>query len=199
MLNAPVFVLSPVRSYSTVTTAMLAGHPQLEYLLARVDPGADVAESPGTACSDAALSSCIDSFPEARFIHLTRHPVTAILSMEKFCRRRPECAAVSDQQIALTAASAWYHPHYRIIAALAALPDERWMRVRAEDLLGQPYSWLASIVTWLGLPWTDEISARMLHPAQWRLEAPSLDYLSALRLPEEVRSRIGALARYLGY
>jgi hypothetical protein len=302
----PVFVLSPARSYSTVTIALLAGHPEIygfpelgmfssptvdsllnakpqdrrlppfavqsrlsgllrviadldegeqsedamsrahawltsrsawttrelmQYLLARVYPCVGVEKSPDTANSDTALSTCLE-FPGARFIHLTRHPVTAQHSMDRFWRKGLELwdpersAAVSEKHMAVAMASAWYLSHRRIAAALRTLPDEQWMRVRAEDLIREPRSWLPRIAKWLGLAWSDEILARMLQTERWRfanmgppgkhygggdpgfmlspvlrnIDCPlALDSCASLKLPQEMRSHIEALARYLGY
>jgi len=302
----PVFVLAPARSYSTVTIAMLSGHPQIygfpellmfssatvedllndkrmgsrlppfvvhaqltgilravadlhdedqsesairrallwlklrstwttrelmQYLLARVYPDIGVEKSPDTVNSDSALNSCLESFPRARFIHLTRHPVTAQQSMNKFWRKGLELwgpeksAAVSDKHLTVQAASAWYLGHCRIVAALKTLPNEQWMRVRAEDLIRDPSSWLPRIATWLGLAWNEEILARMLQTERWRFadmgpekhygggdptflispvlrkidSPPTLDCCASLNLPREMVSRIEELARYLGY
>jgi hypothetical protein len=302
----PLFVLSPARSYSTVTIAMLAGHPQIygfpelvmfsgstvedlltskrlgmhlppvfattqlngilravadinegsqsetairrahvwltsrstwttreliQYLFARVYPRIGVEKSPDTVSSDAALNSCLDAFPGARFIHLTRHPVTAQQSMNRFWRKGLELwgpeksAAVSEKRLNVATASAWYLSHRRIIAALKTLPDEQWMRVRAEDLIREPYSWLPRIAEWLGLACSDKILARMLQTERWRFAnigpakrygggdpgfmlspvlrnidcPPPLDCCASLKLSREMISRIEALARYLGY
>jgi hypothetical protein len=293
----PVFLLAPARSYSTVTLAMLAGHPDIfgfpemlvfdapdvgrlldeplrrpwarpawidvhlsgvvrttaelvyggqspadiqrahawlgdrrhwstvqlmNYFLTLVSPRTGVEKSPETAHWDDALAACLAAYPHARFLHLTRHPVTSQRSMHAHWRGQPGQAG---QALIAHAASGWYLTHSRIVSALSQLPDDRWLRVRAEDVLRQPQTWLPRILHWLGLPATDEILAGMLRTEQWRFAGtgasgnlfggdPSFFHSPTLRnvpdpgpvtfdpgwgLPDEMCRRMTRLANYLSY
>jgi hypothetical protein len=238
--RSPVFLLAPARSFSTVSLALLAGHPGLfgfpelllfsapdvrgfldegsrltrypdswirsrlngvlraiavvhedsqsaealgraenwlrarpdwtmvglmDYLLARVDPLTGVEKSPDTVGSVDTLGNCVASFPNARFIHLTRHPVTTQRSMHEHYR---PVSQLSDASLAVACATQWYLAHLRVAKTLADLPADRWMRVRGEDLLSEPRVWLPRICAWLGLDCDEDIVERMLHTERWR-------------------------------
>jgi hypothetical protein len=235
----PVFVLAPPRSFSTVSTAILGGHPDvyafpellifsaatvgdlmagsrrpgsqrdlveadltgilravaqlhdgsqsdlaihearqwlaqcadwpttrlLNHLLALAYPRIGVEKSPNTVRTNERLNTCVESYPRARFIHLTRHPVTTQRSMHEHFNGGP---TKSDRQrLIATAASAWYLTHCRIVAKLAELPDEQWIRVRAEDLLRSPRESLERILGWLGLPADSRTVSGMLKTENW--------------------------------
>lgn len=292
----PVFILAPPRSYSTVTIALLAGHPDIygfpelllftastvkellearkrmidwppsllearlsgvsrtladlhegnqsdpavararrwletradwttsqlmSYLLARVHPRIGLEKSPDTAMADDAIEACISAYPQARFIHLTRHPANSIRSMHAHYRRLPW------KQVSLTewSAWAWYNTHRRIVLALAKLSDDQWLRVRAEDLLRWPYECLPQVFQWLGLSCDAQTVSQMLHTEQWRfagtgesgrlaggdprfLAAPALRPVARpgplacdpeWRITDEAWSEITLLAGLLGY
>lgn len=297
--SSPVFVLSPARSYSTVTTALLAGHPMIygfpelllftaptvgeqldtrryafnrrqrfaddlvsgvyrtvaevhehdqsepaigraakwlrdrsawttaelmRYLLDQVRPRTGLEKSPGTVSSDEAVTACLTAFPGARFIHLTRHPVDTQKSMQKHLRRM-SVQPLDDKRVVASCASAWYLGHQRALRALAQLPQSRWVRLRAEDILREPRVWLPRVLSWLGLACDDGILSRMLRTEDWRFSHtedsrrlfggdPGFFAAPALRpvpapgpvcfdpgwgLPDEMCRRMTVLAQDLGY
>lgn len=295
----PVFILAPARSYSTVTTAILGGHPGIyafpelvlfdaptvgelldeqrrrphlhpyyirvhqsglrravaqlhegsqakeavarasrwlaqhaswsttrlmDYLLELVSPLLAVEKSPDTVRSDRSLQMCLAAYPRARYLHLTRHPVDTQRSMQshwRHCGRRP----LSEAALIAQAASTWYQDHARIVTALARLPEQQWIRVRAEDILREPRVWLPVILRWLGLPEDKKIISGMLETERWQfagtgpsgqlyggdsafMTSPALRPVPAPRpvsfdpswqLPEEACQRMTRLASYLGY
>jgi hypothetical protein len=56
-------------------------------------------------------------------------------------RDQPRATMLAD------CASRWYKAHRRIARSLRDLPKERWMRVRAEDLLGDPFNALPPLLS----------------------------------------------------
>lgn len=291
----PVFVLAPPRSFSTITLALLSGHPQiygfpellvfaeatvrdlisggtakgyppelhrgrlsglyraiadvhegeqtpeavnragawlarrpdwpaprvLAHLLQEVAPLVGAEKSPDTVATDEMLARCLDHFPNARYLHLTRHPVTTQRSMHA-----QEPKLYTHRAVRLVgAASSWYLAHSRIRARLAALPPQQWMRVRGEDLLRRPATTLPAVLDWLGLDPGEAVIARMLQTERWRFAGfgPSGDlyggdrtFLTHARLrpvpdpgpvrfdpawglPEEMVHRMSRLAAELGY
>lgn len=218
----PLFILAPARSYSTVSVALLSGHPGIygfpelqifdagtvgdlrwgnylgaahlpdewkknqwqgivravaevaesdqgdevmergekwlaerqdwattrlmDHLLDSVAPCIGLEKSPATVAYAGAFERCRAAYPLARYIHLTRHPVTTMWSMMRnFRSLGPEHHRPSS------CLKAWYGAHTRIISGLAGVPPERWLRVRAEDLLGDSQSHVIRILQWLGL------------------------------------------------
>lgn len=237
--HAPVFVLAPIRSFSTVCVALLAGHPGLygfpemllfstpdvegllteperrpgtplpwmhrrltgvlravaelhegsqcpdaiarahswladraewstvrlmDHLLDLVQPCTGLEKSPDTVNSDQALDACIAAYPQARFLHLTRHPATTQRSMHRHMR---QCWPGDTQSLVVRSASAWYLGHLRIAKRLARMPAEQWLRVRAEDLLRDPGCWIRRICGWLGLACDASIIVQMLQTENW--------------------------------
>lgn len=296
----PVFVLAPARSCSTVTIALLSGHPDihafpelllfqeptvgcllnglttpqlqyargwaqwslagllhtvaelygegqrsddsirwartwlearrdlpatdlLHYLLHQVSPLTGVEKSPGTTNSDEALARCLAAFPRARLIHLVRHPVATQASMrehwQRFFTGRPAV------ELSVTCATTWYQAHQRIVTALDQLPPAQRIRVRAEDLLNEPQTWLCRILRFLGLRADDDIVTAMLRTEQWHyatasgsnapyggdpkfMRSPRLrpvrdpgpvSFPSAWQLPAEMERRMAQLAERFGY
>jgi hypothetical protein len=297
--HEPVFVLAPARSYSTVTIALLAGHPGIygfpellifsadtvgeliqssprprqipsfvesqrsgilravaealegnqeepaigragqwladrswwsslqlmDYLLERVYPQVGLEKSPETVTTSKALRACLDSYPNARYIHLTRHPVSTMRSHIDHMQPWVGNSEKRRKTLVALAASSWYMSHLRIIRTLDRLPGRRWARVRAEDLLREPAVQLPKLLSWLGLPADDGIVGQMMHTENWRFAGtgPSgrlfggdpkfmlspmlrpvhdpgeIDFDNSWGVPDEVRGRMTKLANALGY
>lgn len=285
----PLFVLCPGRSYSTVTVALLAGHPDtygfpelllfmsetvgelqsrldwrqltglyrtiselhehsqsdgaierarewtrraadwttprlMDYLLGTVAPRVGIENSPPTVTTEGPLALCLAAYPRARFLHLTRHPIDSIRSMSRDWKALWH-PVPSDRYLLAVSATSWYSSHQRIAKTLSELPADRWLRIRAEDLLREPHTWIPKVLHWLQLPCTTEIIETMLRTERWvfsgtgpsgnlaggstkYLENPTLHvipkpgaetYDTFLELPAQERQRILRLASYLGY
>jgi Sulfotransferase family len=291
----PLFILAPARSHSTVSIALLAGHPGIygfpelrlfggpparrtvgaileysalpgnkisyelggvlrtiadlhdgcqepsaidrasawlgehggwttvelmNYLLDTVAPRMGLEKSPETVTSDERLDACLSAFPNARYLHLTRHPVTTQRSMQAFWG---EWFGWDRKTQVVRSASAWYLPHCRVARALGQLPNHQWMRIRSEDLLRDPQAQLPRVLGWLGLPCDDGITARMTRTQDWRFAGPrgaiyggdpkfmnaptlrcppapvTVAFDPSWGLPAEMCRRMTALADYLGY
>src|SRR5271157_2595651 len=61
--------------------ARWSGADVLDHLLARLAPRTGVEKSPETVNDGAALRRAARAYPEARYLHLTRHPATTAASM----------------------------------------------------------------------------------------------------------------------
>lgn len=295
-IHDPVFILAPPRSYSTVSTAMLAGHPKLygfpemliftaptvgdilkgtgrtrnadwigfgntgiaravaelheggqspmaveramgwlrdhgdweavalmDHLLRLVHPKIGLEKSPDTVCSKAALNACLRAYPQARYLHLTRHPVSTVQSMLKhWVALFPE--EMTPQGRANLCLLRWYTSHLRVVKSLQGLPADQWMRMRAEDLLRTPRIWLPRVLDWLTLDHDNMTIELMTQTDQWQfarlykgvgsggdplfqhnpalrpVAAPAAELISlSWTIADEVRQRVVTLARYLGY
>ncbi|MFD8814762.1 sulfotransferase family protein [Streptomyces sp. NPDC059627] len=135
----------------------------LGHLLDLVSPQIGVEKSPDTVATDDSLDRCMSSYPKARYIHLTRHPVTTQRSMHTQNQQY-----LTHRKVRVVgAASSWYLSHLRIMRTLGDLPQEQWMRVRGEDLVNEPRVWLRRILDWLGLESGEAVIDRMTHPESW--------------------------------
>jgi hypothetical protein len=295
----PLFLLAPARSYTTVSIALLAGHPDLyglpetslflretvgeilalptgqstdrgghrhtlmgleraiaqlrdgsqdpaaldraagwlrqragmpaadvmAHLLRLIYPRIGVEKSPGTVASDQALARCLRAFPGARYLHLTRHPVGTQRSMLRFYSQYLFPAGMPHAERVRRCVLAWHTSHLRIVKALQAVPPPRWLRVRAEDLVGDPKTWLPRVLDWLGLRYDEAIIDRMLDTRRWEfarweghigyggadpyfLAAPVLRPVPPAgrhvidpdwEINDDIAVKVMALARHLGY
>jgi hypothetical protein len=193
----------------------------MSHLLELVNPLIGIEKSPDSVASAHTLDACVTAYSNARFIHLTRHPITSQRSMLGHWRIFPG----NEQSKIVRSALDWYLAHLRIAKKLTTMPPDKWLRVRAEDLLRDSEVTLQRICEWLRLPCDSEIIARMRHPEGWRFSGTGPDgnlfggdykflldpilrevpepgpvvFDPAWRLHPNLVDQMTQLARYLGY
>jgi hypothetical protein len=136
-------------------------------LLSQIEPRRGVDKSPRTAASPLHLRRALTHFPEARFLHLTRHPVTAVRSLLHAHRLGPAPAPagpIARSGHADFCGRFWCFVHESILEFTHSLPPSQTMRVRGEDLLNMPALHLPSLAEWLGVRADDCAVAAMQHP-----------------------------------
>lgn len=118
-------------------------------------------------------------FPNALYIHLVRHPRGNLESIHKKGAEIPE----REQRFAKALGgplkgagprlfqtgnahpeNVWLKGHRRVCDFLERVPQERWMRIRGEDLLESPRENLEVIAGWLGISTEPEAIEAMLRP-----------------------------------
>ena len=139
-----------------------SGTDVLDVVLDRLSPRTAVEKSPENVADDDALGRIASSWPRARYLHLTRHPVTTQRSMQEHLNRTVPGYALPGQP--MSAVAAWVDVHCRILHFAATLPKARYLCVRAEDVLNQPQSQLTSIAEWLALGTGADAIEAMMHP-----------------------------------
>lgn len=193
----------------------------MAWLFERAAPAVPLEKSTEAGVSAACLARYRRFDPAARFVHLTRHPRSTLASMLVMLPAITPGPA-SLPELARYAARIWADGHE---ALLDTLPRERTLRIRAEDLLGDPETVLRRIAAWLGLGVTDAAVAEMLRTERWqygstgpegglgggdpgflgspRLRAlevtPSTEFDPAWNLTGRAHSRLMAVANRLGY
>ncbi len=266
---APVFLLSPARSNSSVVTAMIGMHPQmyafpeltlfraetvgdllvnppawrgpsperraaglvraiaelhegsqdgaaagralawlrargdwqvawvLDHLLELVDPLIGIEKSPEDSMRVDYLERLDGCYPRARYLHLTRHPLTAVESMHAAWAPLRLWDA-PDERLHTLFLGFWLFHHLRLTAFTARLPPERWLRVRSEDVLNEPRPTLLRVCRWLELDTSATSIEAMLHPERSPYAglgpalAPGGNDPGFLRSPERRATRIPA-------
>lgn len=193
-----------------------SGADVFDHLLRLVSPRIGVEKSPETVNGEDKLRRALAAYPEARFLHLARHPVTA---------QRSTQAHLWLFEYPVHVARGWVAQHRRILEFRAELPTERSLLVRSEDVLNAPERELARIARWLGVDDGPEAIRAMRHPERSPFASPgpegaaggndpaflqapaphaaelpaSLEAPAEWNIPAEVWSEVEALAGALGY
>jgi Sulfotransferase family len=140
-----------------------SGADVLDVLIKCNHPRCCVEKSPEDVESDATLQRLAAAYPRARYLHLTRHPVTTQQSMAKHLNKGLRGRHSDAHPAALV--GAWFVTHKRILRFAAGLPASRYLRVRSEDVLNDRPSNLRKIASWLDLRADDSAVSAMSNPA----------------------------------
>jgi hypothetical protein len=161
----------------------------LEVLLERIAPLVAVDKSPGFAWRMRTMKRAYELFPQARFIHLTRHPLAHGESVLKFvdersktgplpakhwlriiCTYPPEWPGPGEEaepappEGSFDPQWGWYNLNRNIMAFLAGVASDQVFRLRGEDVLTDPATALKPLCNWLGLRDDAEAIDEMKHP-----------------------------------
>jgi len=139
-----------------------SGAAVFDFLLERVSPRIAVEKSPENVNTDDTLERVSSAYARARYLHLTRHPVTTQRSMQEHLSRTVPAHPHDGEPMAGIAA--WYETHRRILHFAADLPADRYTRVRAEDVLNDSLPQLRAIAAWLRVRTDDSAIEAMKHP-----------------------------------
>lgn len=137
-----------------------------DHLLEGVAPRIGVEKSPWLATAPSMLHRLHHAYPQARYLHLTRHPVTAQTSMQEFYQRLTpwQLPGLEGLGLADYCARAWHDWHRNIMNFTATLPPVQVLRVRGEDLLDNADAHLPGLASWLGIRGDAEAIDAMKHP-----------------------------------
>ena len=134
-----------------------------DHLLAGCAPRIAVEKSPENVSRDPTLARLDGAYPRARYIHLTRHPLTSARSMYDHWHELGYWT-IEPELFEHFCLGVWYFQHRRIHRFVNALAPDRALVVRSEDLLNQPETELPRICRWLGLDASPEAIDAMRHP-----------------------------------
>lgn len=148
-------------------------------LLHRIQPLRGVDKSPRTALSLKNMRRALEQFPDARFLHLTRHPMATIPSlMASRLSLQTGMGAHTDSEwdpgLANFCARLWQLVHQGITDFTSALPAGQTLRVKGEDVLRAPGDGLARIAEWLGLRVDASAVDAMLYPERSPYATPGV-------------------------
>ncbi len=136
-----------------------------DYLLEKIHPKIGVEKSPVTVTTPEFIERAYRFYPEASFLHLVRHPVSARKSMFEFVDRKGKSAKLDPATgNAIDPVRLWYNTHINIINFLNTLPLAQGTRIKGEDVLSDPDLYLPQVSEWMGIR-TDKVATEeMKHP-----------------------------------
>ncbi|MBZ0157488.1 MAG: sulfotransferase [Alphaproteobacteria bacterium] len=134
----------------------------------RIDPLIPVDKSPAYTVSMERLGRMYAAFPEARFIHLVRHPVPqgmSVLNLNNgIFALFVNAFEFEDNRVTVDPQIAWHDININILNFLDRVPKERQMRIRGEDFMEHPRAHLREVCRWLGIRDDDDALEEMMHP-----------------------------------
>jgi len=139
-----------------------SGADVLDVLLEHLSPRAGVEKSPENVETEATLERLASAYPRARYLHLTRHPVATQRSLQNYYHRIVPGNLTPAQPMSDMAY--WVETHCRILGFGSTLPRDRYLRVRAEDVLNDTDTQLRSIAAWLLIRDDETAIESMMHP-----------------------------------
>jgi hypothetical protein len=155
-----------------------------EALARRAYPLALVEKSPSVVYNVEFLRRVRRMFPNARYIHLLRHPLGQGRSVLKYIEERAKHGPMAPTHWLLQLASypyrfegepeeisspldpqrGWYALNANICEFLSTVPAEYWTRIRGEQLLMDPDTSLPAVAEWLGVRHDRQAIDEMKHP-----------------------------------
>jgi sulfotransferase family protein len=170
-----------LRRRSHLTTGAL-----LELCAENIHPRILVEKSPSVVYRPEFLRRLYRMFPNAKFIHLVRHPRAQGKSVMKYLQSRQKLGPVPASHWLLHLAGypslssreaeamdpisdldpqrSWYALNMNICEFLEAVPVQQKLRIRGEDLLSDPDRVLSQIASWTGITTDSKAIAEMKHP-----------------------------------
>lgn len=138
-------------------------------LCQHVAPLRIVDKSPAYSKNQKVLSYIQQTFPDAYYLYLTRHPLDQGMSVMKAPQAVTTLLASDSIDYSTTPPTidpqyAWYKRQVKILDFLKTIPEDKQMRLRGEDLCNNPPLYLERICRWLNLSWDDASYQAMLHP-----------------------------------
>jgi Sulfotransferase family len=134
----------------------------------RLDPLVMVEKSPSYTMSVQRMQAAHRAFPDARFVHLVRHPVGQCKSLmainDGAFALKMEAFELGEDYALLEPQIAWHDININILNFLDEVPADRQMRMRGEDIMAEPEKHLAQIARWAGLRDDAEAVDAMMHP-----------------------------------
>ena len=137
-------------------------------LCRKVAPLRIVDKSPSN-CFRERLERIRRAFPDARYLHLTRHPYNMCMSMMNL-ESGPTMLALANSidysqgDGLIDPQFLWYSMNKNICDFLATISSQQQIRLKGEDILGNPKIYFQVVCQWLGWSWNEDIHDAMLHP-----------------------------------
>ncbi len=134
-------------------------------LAERMAPRQCVDKSPAYSAQMDYLKRMHETFPEARYLHLSRHPRATANSQYRVLAVKKAFRPADHMTANPTAVEQhWIRNHSNILEFAQDLPPGQYMRLQGEQLLNDPRTYLPQIVEWLEIRNDAPAMGAMLHP-----------------------------------
>jgi Sulfotransferase family len=114
------------------------------------------------------LRGLLKAFPDARFLHLVRHPVAQSKSVmainDGAFTMKVNAFEIGEDSAMMEPQIAWHDVNLNIMDFLAEVPAAQQLRMRGEDIMADPQRHLGAIARWAGLRDDAEAIDAMMHP-----------------------------------
>jgi hypothetical protein len=137
-------------------------------LVAAIYPLIAVEKSPSYTVSTERLRRIYKTFPDARFIHLVRHPIPQGKSVLKLNNGIFALFVNSfdfiDDRVVIDPQIAWHDINVNILNFLHMVSKDQQMRIIGEEFIENPQKYLKEICKWLCIRDDDMAIEEMMHP-----------------------------------
>ncbi len=121
-------------------------------------------KTPTLVFQPSALNRVRKSFPNALYIHVTRHPVNLKKSLDEYIANLPRLSEEEKRIRLENSMTAWPLTQRNILDFCATLAPGQYLRLRGEDVLADAENMMRQVAEWLQLRTDDEAIAAMLRP-----------------------------------
>lgn len=135
-----------------------------DYLLEKISPKIGLEKSPITSSTTQFLERTYACYPNAYYLHLTRHPISSRKSIIEYKENRLKRLGITQPPGRPDEVRFWYTSHLNIARFCESLPLGQTMRIKGEDVLSETDLYLPQIAEWMGLRTDAEAIEAMKHP-----------------------------------
>lgn len=121
-------------------------------------------KTPSIAFSPNSLERVRQAWPDALYIHVTRHPVSLKKSLDEYIENSPRSTPEAKEASMRNSMTAWPVTQRNILDFCATLAPGQYLRIRGEDVLSDATGMMRQVADWLNLRTDDAAIAAMLRP-----------------------------------
>ncbi|TCP63422.1 sulfotransferase family protein [Rhodovulum bhavnagarense] len=136
---------------------------QMLRLLGELSGGRMIVDKTPTNSQEKALLRIAEAFPEARFLHLTRHPRATLRSQYKAIQSR---RGKIPRKMLIEATGRWLERHRWLVEFGAALGPGQYLCLHGEWFFEDPRRILEQVCDWAELSRAPGAVERMMHPEE---------------------------------
>lgn len=141
------------------------------YLREQIDPQIAIEKTPFNTCNARALETIIRTYPNAKYLHLTRSVNGNAKSLKEFLKdqdqalgRKKSKQLTSRDLTREYPACIWYTCHRNILNIKSLVIESNFIQIKGEDLLNHPERVLRSFCTWMNIDTTATSIDSMMRP-----------------------------------